>query len=83
MIGQTIEFAGFRLDLQSGELWKGSQRLILAEQPFRILAILTSRPGVLVTRDELRKALWGEDTFVDFEHGLNAAIKRLREVLGD
>ena len=79
----VVEFGDFRLDVQSGELWNGPRRVVLADQPFRILLLLTARPGVLVTRDELRKALWDADTFVDFEHGLNAAIKRLREVLGD
>src|SRR5262245_4798515 len=78
-----VEFGEFRLDPQTGELWNRSQRLVLAEQPLRILLMLTARAGALVTRDELRTALWGSDTFVDFEHGLNAAIKRLREVLGD
>jgi len=78
-----VEFGEFRLDPRTGELWNRSQRLVLAEQPLRILLMLTARAGALVTRDELRTALWGSDTFVDFEHGLNAAIKRLREVLGD
>src|SRR5262245_3147558 len=81
---QIIRFADFELDLGSGELRKsGGAPVLLAEQPFRILATLIRQSGNLVTRDELRRALWTEDTFVDFEHSLNAAIKRLREALGD
>ena len=59
------------------------RRLNLPDQPLQILTALLERPGELVTRDELRQRLWAEDTFVDFEHGLNAAVKRLRDVLGD
>jgi len=81
---QIIRFADFELDLGSGELRKsGAAPVLLAEQPFRILAALVRQSGNLVTRDELRRELWPEDTFVDFEHSLNAAIKRLRDALGD
>src|SRR5262245_12246261 len=81
---QIIRFADLELDLGSGELTKsGGDPVLLAEQPFRILATLIRQSGNLVTRDELRHELWPEDTFVDFEHSLNAAIKRLREALGD
>jgi DNA-binding winged helix-turn-helix (wHTH) protein/Tol biopolymer transport system component len=73
----------FELDLRSGELRKAGSRINLADQPFRILAVLLEHPGELVTRDELRSRVWPTDTFVDFEHGLNAAIKRLRDALGD
>ena len=58
-------------------------RLNLPDQPLQILTALLEQPGALVTRDELRQRLWPSDTFVDFEHGLNAAVKRLRDVLGD
>src|SRR2546426_10853413 len=58
-------------------------RVGLQEQPLQILSVLLERPGELVTREELRQRLWPADTFVDFEHGLNAAIKRLRDALGD
>jgi Tol biopolymer transport system component/DNA-binding winged helix-turn-helix (wHTH) protein len=78
-----VRFADYRLDLKSGELWHGSQRVILPDQPFRILATLIHHHGELVGRDALRRELWADDTFVDFERGLNAAIKRLREMLGD
>ena len=78
-----VRFADYRLDLRTGELWNGSQRVILPDQPFRILATLIRHRGELVSRDALRRELWADDTFVDFERGLNAAIKRLREMLGD
>src|SRR5688500_11497481 len=80
---QLARFLDCTLDLSSGELHQNGRRLHLPEQPFRILSLLIRQPGALVSRDELRRELWPEDTFVDFEHGLNAAIKRLREALGD
>ena len=81
---EFVRFADFVLDLRSGELARsGGVCTLLADQPFRLLATLVRQPGVLVTRDDLRRELWADDTFVDFEHSLNAAIKRLREVLGD
>jgi Tol biopolymer transport system component/DNA-binding winged helix-turn-helix (wHTH) protein len=80
---RLITFGVFELDLRSGELWKSGTRLNLQQQPQQLLSVLLERPGELITRDELRKRLWPEDTFVDFEHGLNAAVKRLRDVLGD
>jgi len=83
-IGERASFAGFELDLRSGELRKpDGGRAILAEQPFRTLAILLSARGALVTREALQRELWADDTFVDFEHGLNAAVKRVREAIGD
>ena len=79
-----VRFAEFELDLSSGELWRnGTGRVLLPDQPFRMLAALIRRSGTLVTRDDLRRELWSEGTFVDFEHSLNAATKRLREALGD
>ena len=78
-----LRFGVFDVDLRSGELRKAGLRVPLQEQPFRILARLLDTPGELVTRDELRQLLWADDTFVDFEHGLNVAIKRLRDALGD
>jgi Tol biopolymer transport system component/DNA-binding winged helix-turn-helix (wHTH) protein len=71
------------LDLRSGELRKAGVRLGLQEQPLQILAALLERPGDLVTREELRQRLWPDGTFVDFEHGLNAVVSRLRDTLGD
>ncbi|MFN0168753.1 MAG: winged helix-turn-helix domain-containing protein [Bryobacteraceae bacterium] len=78
-----IRFGVFELDPRAGELRKSGIRLKVAEQPVRILLCLLERPGEIVTREELRDLLWGQDTFVDFEHGLNAAINKLREALGD
>jgi TolB-like protein/DNA-binding winged helix-turn-helix (wHTH) protein/Tfp pilus assembly protein PilF len=71
------------MDLRAGELRKHGVRIRLQLQPFQILGMLLERPGKVVTREELRQALWPGDTFVDFDHGLNNAINRLREGLGD
>jgi len=76
-------FGAFEVNLQSGELRKNGMRLRLAGQPFQVLAVLVQRPGELVTREELHSKLWPADTFVDFDHGLNNAIARIREVLDD
>ena len=65
------------------ELIKGNSRIRLQEQPFQIIQLLLERQGALVTRDEIRNRLWPEGTFVDFEHSVNAAVKRLRAALGD
>ena len=65
--GRKVRFGVFELDPQTGELRKGGLRIRLQEQPFRVLATLLGRPGELVTRDELRKKLWPDDTFVDFD----------------
>jgi len=65
------------------ELIKGNTRVRLQEQPFQIMRLLLARPGALVTRDEIRNRLWPDGTYVDFEHSLNAAVKRLRAALGD
>ena len=75
--------ASFQLDLRTGELRKAGVRINLPEQPFQVLKALLDRPGDLVTREELRQRLWPAETFVDFEHGLNAAVRRLRDALGD
>jgi DNA-binding winged helix-turn-helix (wHTH) protein len=80
---QLFRFGVFELNLHSRELRKGGNRINLPEQPLQILSSLLERPGELVTREELRQRLWRGDTFVDFEHGLNAAVKRLRDALGD
>lgn len=80
---QVLQFGEFVLELRSGELTHNGTRVLLPEQLFRVLALLVRQSGQLVTREELRRELWHDDTFVDFEHGLNAAVKRLREALGD
>ena len=80
---RKVRFAVFEVDLQTGELRKSGSKVKLQEQPFQILSLLLERPGELVMREELRKKLWPADTFVDFDVGLNASIKKLREALGD
>src|SRR6266446_3392703 len=78
-----LRFGVFELDLRAGELRKHGLRVRLQEQPFQILAILLAHPGEVTTREELQKKLWPADTFVDFDHGLNKAISKIREALGD
>ena len=76
-------FDQFEADARSGELRKANERLRLQEQPFQVLLALLERPREVVTREELRQRLWPSDTFVDFDHGLNTTINKLREALGD
>lgn len=76
-------FGPYDVDLHTRELWKFGTRVKLVGQAFEILAMLLSRPGELVTRDEMRSRLWPADTFVDFNHGLNAAVNKLRDALSD
>jgi DNA-binding winged helix-turn-helix (wHTH) protein/Flp pilus assembly protein TadD len=78
-----VQFGTFNVDLRSGELRKGGVKVKLYGQPFNVLAALLERPGQVVTREELQQKLWAGDTFVDFEHGLNKAINKVREALGD
>lgn len=78
-----VRFGVFELDLQTSELRKSGVLLRLPPQPFKVLALLISRPAQLVTREDIREQIWGADTFVDFEHGLNFAIKKIRDTLGD
>jgi TolB-like protein/DNA-binding winged helix-turn-helix (wHTH) protein/Flp pilus assembly protein TadD len=80
---KIVRFAAFEADLHTEELRKHGRRLRIPRQSFRILALLLERPGELVRREELRENLWTADTFVDFDHGLNAAMNRLRDALGD
>ena len=82
-INQVIRFGAFEVDPRAGELRKNGLRIRLQEQPFQILLALVGKPGEVITREELRAKLWPADTFVDFDHGLNAAINRLRDALGD
>ena len=79
----VIHFGPFEVDLEEGVLRKHGTKIRLQTQPFQILAALLETPGKVITRDELRRRLWPKDTFVDFEHGLNAAVARLRQALGD
>src|ERR1700688_1825700 len=78
-----LRFGIFELDLRAGELRKHGLRIRLQGQPFQVLAMLLDRPGEVVTREELQKNLWPADTFVDFDHGLNKAINKVRDALGD
>jgi TolB-like protein/DNA-binding winged helix-turn-helix (wHTH) protein len=78
-----FRFGTFELNVADGELRKRGLRIALQEQPFRILVALLERPGDIVGREELCRRLWPHGTFVDFEHSLNAAVRRLRVVLGD
>jgi len=78
-----VRLADFELDLDSGELIRNGTRVRLQVQSLELLKALLERPGQMVGREELRQRLWPGDTFVDFEHGLNAAVRRLREVFGD
>jgi DNA-binding winged helix-turn-helix (wHTH) protein len=79
----VARFGIFEADLDVRELRKQGRRLRLQDQPFAVLAILLERAGEIVSREELRQKLWSADTFVDFDHSLNTAINKIREVLGD
>src|SRR6266478_1285869 len=79
----VLRFGVFEVDLRTGELRRQGLRLKLPSQSFQVLKLLLEHPGDLVSREELREKLWPADTFVDFDHGLNAAVNRLREALGD
>lgn len=78
-----VRFGVFELDVRAGELRKAGRKIRLQDQPFQILTMLLARPGEVVTREEIRERLWSDDTTVEFDHGINAAIKRLRDALGD
>ena len=80
---ETYRFGQFELDLAGGELRRSGARLRLQPQPFKLLRLLTAQPGRLVTREEIQASLWTNDTFVDFEQGVNFAVKQVREALGD
>jgi TolB-like protein len=80
---QLVKFGPFEADFSAGELRKNGKRLRLQGQPFQVLAALLENPGRVVSREELRDRLWSADTFVDFDKGLNTAVNKIREVLGD
>jgi len=82
-LSRIVRFGTFEVNLDTGELRHRGQKVKLQQQPFQVLVALLQQPGELVTREELRGKLWPADTFVDFDHSLNAAVKRLREALGD
>jgi len=79
----TIRFGVYEVDVRAGELRKQGVKVKLQEQPLQVLQILLEKPGDMVTREELQQRIWPSDTFVDFDHGLYNAIRRLREALGD
>src|SRR5262245_37684999 len=80
---RRIRFESFELDLDTAELLKNGRRVRLQDQPARLLALLASRPGELVSRSEIQKTLWEEGQFVEFDHAVNTAIKKVREALDD
>jgi len=82
-VPQRVRFGLFEADLTTGELRKRGRRIPLQEQPQLVLAALLRHAGEIVSREELQHALWPADTFVEFEHGVNTAIKKLRQALGD
>src|SRR3954451_20450753 len=79
----NICFGRFALNRQTGELLKNGRKVVIQEQPIRVLVVLVEHPGELVTREELRRTLWPNDTVVEFDHSINAAIRKLRLGLGD
>jgi TolB-like protein/DNA-binding winged helix-turn-helix (wHTH) protein len=81
--GRVLHFGPFTVDLEVRSLHRQTRRIKLQDQPFQVLAVLLERPSELITREELRQRLWAADTLVDFDHGLNIAINKLREALGD
>jgi DNA-binding winged helix-turn-helix (wHTH) protein len=81
--GRRVSFGPFSADLRSGELYKGKKKIKVQQLPMQLLEALLENPGEVVEREELKARLWPADTFVDFEHGLNTAIKKLRQALGD
>src|SRR6516162_8326440 len=82
-LSQNVRFGPFQLDLRGGELHKEGRRIRLQEQPFQILRMLLESPGAVVSREEIRQRLWPDNTVVEFDHSINAAVKRLRDALRD
>ena len=82
-VEDVVRFGLFELDLKGGQLSRNGSQLRLPQQPLQLLAVLLERPGEIVTRDELRQRLWPSDVFVDFDHGLNKSVQKLRDALGD
>jgi DNA-binding winged helix-turn-helix (wHTH) protein len=80
---RRVTFGPFMVDLRAGELYKGKKKIKVQQLPLQVLGALLENPGEVVSREELKSRLWPADTFVDFEHGLNTAIKKLRQALGD
>jgi cholera toxin transcriptional activator len=81
--GMRYRFGVFEADAATGELWKKGMRVRVHAQPFQVLLLLLERPGQMLSREEIARVLWPDGTFVDYEHGVNSAVNRLREALGD
>jgi eukaryotic-like serine/threonine-protein kinase len=82
-VANAVRFDCFEVNLRSGELYRSGQKIALPEQSFRVLELLIGSPGQIVTREEIRERLWPNGTIVEFENAINAAIKKLRNALGD
>src|ERR1700731_44506 len=82
-VKRVVRFGLFEVDFASQELRKSGIKIKIQDQPYQILALLLERPGQIVTREEIQKRLWAGDTFVDFDLGLNSAVKKLLQALGD
>src|ERR1700727_2239283 len=80
---RRYRFGGFEADAAAGEARRQGVRVRIHAQPFQVLMMLVERPGEVVTREEISKELWPDGTFVDYEHGVNSAVNRVREALGD
>ena len=81
--GPVVQFGDVQVDLRLREVRRGADAVRLQEQPFQLLSLMLDRPGDVVTREEIQRRLWPDGTSVDFEHSVNAVVKRLRAVLGD
>jgi DNA-binding winged helix-turn-helix (wHTH) protein len=82
-ISETFRFGEFELNVEAGELRRSNRRVKLQPQPFKLLVLLVRRAGNLVSRDDIKRELWPEGTFVDFDQSVNFSIKQIRDVLGD
>src|SRR5689334_2015036 len=80
---RRARFGPFQLDVKAGELFTHDRRVVLQQQPCQLLMLLLQSGGEVVTRDEIRRALWSSETFVEFEQGIGTAVKKLRQALGD
>ena len=80
---ETVRFGLFELDLRAAQLTRNGTKIRLPQQPLQLLSVLIESPGEIVTREQLRQRLWPSDVFIDFDHGLNKSIQKLRDALGD
>jgi DNA-binding response OmpR family regulator len=82
-LSDRVRFGSFELDLRAGELRGNGDAVVLTEQQFRVVRMLVENAGEIITREEIKQKLWPNDTIVEFDHSINAAIKKLRQTLGD